>query len=562
MTDHGELSIGSDLNKLAQENDYLYDYLVDLKSESGEYPHLLKDNEDLDDYYSKYPNVLYQTSDNVFINIFGSVNTDSITYNVIAPTVQDEEFYENVRKKAQRVSVKYNPPSSDNEELVKEHIDNILSDILIIQDKSLSSVRSQLRNKIVVSEDKYEEIRYILWRDIFGIGKLNPLLSDPNNEDIHIIGPSESYVDHGVFGLIPTSLNFDGENELDQYLRNLGERIENPVSDSDPIIDSTLPDGSRINIIYSSDVSIKGPSITIRQGEEVPLSILQITKWGTLSPKMVAYLWLALENDRTIFVVGETASGKTTTLNALLTFIPDNTKIYTAEDTAEVQPPQSAWQQVLTRESPGEESTDVTMFNLVEAALRSRPKYVIVGEVRGEEAQMAFQAAQTGHPVMLTFHASDVKSMIQRFTGNPINVPETFMDNCDIALFQNRVESEDPSEDMLRRVTSVSEIIGYSKEEQGVITREVFKWNSAEDYHMFNGQNNSHVLENQVAELMGYNNKQKIYDELERRTKIIERLIDSGVLKYNDVNSTISTIQKDGIQLLESIKTSDLRRDE
>jgi flagellar protein FlaI len=318
-----------------------------------------------------------------------------------------------------------------------------------------------------------------------------------------------------------------------------------PVSDSDPIVDSTLPDGSRINIIYSDDVSIKGSSLTIRQGDDTPLSINQITNWGTLSPELAAYLWLCLENEQTVFVVGETASGKTTTLNAILSYIPRDSKIYTAEDTAEVIPPHNTWQQLLTREGGGENSADVDMFDLVAAALRSRPDYIIVGEVRGAEGRMAFQAAQTGHPVMLTFHASDIVSMIQRFTSDPINVPETFMDNADVALFQNRVKQGDQ---VLRRVTSVQEIEGYSKEMEGVITREVFNWDPVNDEIVFQGMNNSYVLEEQIASLLGYADTRQIYDDLEFRADLIRRMIQEDILGYHAVNEAIDNFQRDGLE--------------
>jgi len=200
----------------------------------------------------------------------------------------------------------------------------------------------------------------------------------------------------------------------------------------------------------------------------------------------------------------------------------------------------------------------VDLFDLVAAALRSRPDYIIVGEVRGAEGQMAFQAAQTGHPVLLTFHASDIVSMIQRFTGDPINVPETFMDNADVALFQNRVKQED---EVLRRVTSVQEIEGYSKEDDGVITRQVFTWDATDDTVAFTGMNNSHVLEDQIAELLGYEDTRAIYDELDRRAEIIRRLIDDGVTQYAEVNHAIETIQRDGVEALD-IDVSGLTADD
>jgi flagellar protein FlaI len=209
-----------------------------------------------------------------------------------------------------------------------------------------------------------------------------------------------------------------------------------------------------------------------------------------------------------------------------------------------VLPPHDTWQQLLTREGSGGEGTEVDMFDLVAAALRSRPDYIVVGEVRGEEGRMAFQAAQTGHPVMLTFHASDIVSMIQRFTGDPINVPETFMDNADVALFQNRVKQGD---DVLRRVTSVQEIEGYSKEMDGVVTRQAFYWDAVEDEIVFQGMNNSYVLEEQIATLLGYADTRDIYDDLEFRAEIIRRAIQEGVLGYHEVNELIEDFQRDGV---------------
>jgi flagellar protein FlaI len=269
--------------------------------------------------------------------------------------------------------------------------------------------------------------------------------------------------------------------------------------------------------------------------------------WGTLTPELAAYLWLCLEHDRSVFVVGETASGKTTTLNAIMAFIPRDAKIYTAEDTAEVHPPHDTWQRLLTRKSAGDGGTDVDLFDLVAAALRSRPDYIVVGEVRGAEAQMAFQAAQTGHPVLLTFHASTIGSMIQRFTSKPIEIPEAFMNNCDVALFQNRVKYGD---EFVRRVTSVHEIEGYSKEQGGVVTRETFTWDPIDDEILFVGNNNSFVLEEKIAPAMGCTDPSEVYDELDRRAEVIRRLIDAGVLEYDEVNESIDRFQRDGVESL------------
>src|SRR6056297_673541 len=546
MTEHGTAKPSEDLRKAAMRRPHLREHLREFKQSTGEFPLLI--DEPKGEYESKRPNVIYHVGGPIYSHIYGDLGQDT-KYYALEPEVSgpQAEILNEVKNRLLAVSGQHSAPDSEAE--YDDLIEELLEEVTHVDDGATGWKRnlSKITNmgKLSITEETYENIRYRLNRDIVGLGPLEPVMRDPANEDIHVIGPKECHVDHGTYGMLETTVDFGTPKEFDNWLRNMGERIGDPLSDSDPIVDSTLPDGSRINIIYSDDVSLKGSSLTIRQGEEVPLSINQITNWGTLSPELAAYLWLCLENEQTVFVVGETASGKTTTLNAILSYIPDDSKIYTAEDTAEVIPPHNTWQQLLTREGGGEESSDVDMFDLVAAALRSRPDYIIVGEVRGEEGRMAFQAAQTGHPVMLTFHASDIVSMIQRFTGDPINIPETFMDNADVALFQNRVKQGD---DVLRRVTSVQEIEGYSKEMGGVVTRQAFYWDPVEDQIVFQGRNNSYVLEEQIATLLGYADTREIYEEMDFRAEIIERIIQEDLIEYHDFNDAVASFQRDGVE--------------
>ncbi|GAB3318253.1 hypothetical protein EI982_06670 [Haloplanus rallus] len=549
MTELGTATPSDELKQIAAQRPHLRDHLKKFKQITGEFPLLI--DEPSGEYETSRPNVLYPIGGPIYCHIYGDLGQD-MKYYAIEPSLSGEErsLFGKIRDELLDRSVSKAVPEEESE--YDDRIEELLQETTTI-DRDRSGLRywiDRLKRFLGlgdyrVSEQTYENIRYRLNRDIVGLGPLEPVMRDPANEDIHVIGPHQCYVDHGTYGLIETTVDFGTPEQFDSWIRSMGERIGDPVSDSNPIVDSTLPDGSRLNVIYSDDVSVQGPSLTIRQGDETPLSINQITKWGTLSPKLVAYLWLCLENEQTVFVVGETASGKTTTLNTIMSFIPRDSKIYTAEDTAEVLPPHDTWQQLLTREGGGEEDSDVDMFDLVAAALRSRPDYIIVGEVRGEEGRMAFQAAQTGHPVMLTFHASDIVSMIQRFTGDPINVPEPFMDNADVALFQNRVKQGD---DVLRRVTSVQEIEGYSKEMDGVVTRQVFSWDPVEDEIVFQGMNNSYVLEEQIATLLGYADTREIYDDLDFRARLIERMIEENILGYHEVNEAIESFQRDGVE--------------
>jgi flagellar protein FlaI len=323
----------------------------------------------------------------------------------------------------------------------------------------------------------------------------------------------------------------------------MSERMGRPASISRPIIDGALPDGSRINIIYADDVSVNGPTFTIRKFSAEPLSAAQLSGWNTVSAQEAAYLWLCLENGMSVFVCGETASGKTTLLNAIFPFIRYDQKIFSAEDTLEVQPPHAVWQQLSTREF-GPEESKVDTFALLRAGLRSRPNYIIVGEIRGKEGNVAFQAMQTGIPVMATFHAASVKRMIQRFTGAPISVPITSMDNLNVAVFQAGVYRNGK---LIRRTLSIEEILGYSEAMGGVMTRAVFVWNPVSDQHIFRGMNNSFILEERIAVKRGYKDKRDIYKELALRTRIIEKMVETNMTSYKTVNDILKAFQKEGV---------------
>ena len=259
-----------------------------------------------------------------------------------------------------------------------------------------------------------------------------------------------------------------------------------------------------------------------------------------MTAEMAAYVWLCLENGMSLFVCGEAACGKSATLNALMGFINARDKIYTAEDTPEVRPPHPVWQRLLTRDT-GPVDARVTMFDLLKAALRSRPNYIVVGEIRGAEGNVAFQAMQTGHPTMATFHASSVDKLIQRFTSDPINVPLPFMPNLNVVLIQMAVYVHGR---MLRRVLAVDEIEGYSKRADTAITRQVFAWDSVKDVFQFGGRNNSYVLESLVAPKIGMDDSRDVYKILDKRTWIIEELIRREMFDYHQIRDLLFDYQR------------------
>jgi flagellar protein FlaI len=476
------------------------------------------------------PNLIYPLEGETYAHVFVGKDT-KWHYSIVEPQLdeKDEEVYKGLLKIILNLATEIDV-APDDTEAFSEAMKELLT----------KAIRAGPR----VSSEQQKKIEYRMQRDFIQNGKIEPLLHDPNLEDIHTIGTRSIHIVHKIFGMLETNVMFADASELDSYLRLLSERIGKPVSDTNPIIDAALPDGSRINIIYSDDVSKEGPSFTIRKFAEEPLTVTRLVDWGTLSPEMAAYLWMALEYSMNIIISGETASGKTTSLNSLLSFVNHNYKIYTAEDTPEVVIPHDVWQRLVTREA-GPEEARVELFDLIKAALRSRPDYIVVGEIRGKEGNVAFQAMQTGHPVISTFHASSISKLIQRFTGDPINVPIRFIDNLNIALFQLLIYERGR---ITRRVSTLEEILRFSPAKGGVLTRTVFQWDPVEDVHRVRGRVNSHILENLIAPKMGLADVREIYTVLDRRADIISRMVEKRMFGYRQVNAIFRRYYQKGLE--------------
>jgi flagellar protein FlaI len=400
--------------------------------------------------------------------------------------------------------------------------------------------------KIKVTEEEFVAIRYLLLRDKVGMGILEPLILDTNIEDITCSGLGSIFVEHKVFKSLKSAIIFDEFEDLDAFLRRVSERINKPVTYRRPIVDATLPDGSRINIVYGSEVSKRGSNFTIRKFATTPLSILDILEGGGLDYRMAAYLSIVLEEGMNLFVSGETASGKTTLLNAITTFLTPDAKIVSIEDTPELQIPHPNWVREVVR-GASEEGANVGMFDLLKAALRQRPNAIIVGEIRGEEGNIAFQAMQTGHTVMATFHASTVEKLIQRLTGSPIDVPRTYVDNLNVVVICSAVKL--PTGKTGRRMLSMSELFGYDPVTESFSFAEVFHWDSVTDTHEFTGYMNSYLLENKICTKRGIPQSQRriIYQELERRAKVLEKLHRSGIKDFNELYKVLAKAKSQGL---------------
>ena len=507
-------------------------------------------------------NLIYITKEPVFVHIYEPPSDEEgggqILWFGLEPQLNEEE--ENIRRDLVETLLQEAPsaPSFTTDSEFETILGQMIDRYTISEAEASIVSRRRGRvwelvglddKRIVVSETQRQRLRYIIIRDLIRNGPLETLLSDEMLEDIHSVGLKHIHMDHKVFGMVTSNIRFREREILSRYLRAMSERIGRPVSDNKPIIDGALLDGSRINIIFSDDVSMLGPSFTIRKFAEETISVVQLIKWGTMSAQQAAYIWICLEYGMSVLVSGETASGKTTTLNAILPFIDHNVKIYSAEDTPEVKVRHKIWQRLVTRDSKNEDSR-VEMFDLLKAALRSRPRYIIIGEIRGVEGATAFQAMQTGHPVIATFHASSIVKMIQRFTGDPINVPIRFFDNLNFAIFQEVVEA--PGGGIARRITGIDEVIGYNKHSDGVLTRGMFEWDPVKDKHYFRGMFQSHLLENKIAAMAGFANKRDIYDEMLRRAAAIERMADRDLTHYDDVFDLLNIYYNSGWEHFDS----------
>jgi archaeal flagellar protein FlaI len=508
---------------------------------------------------NKKPNLIYPAhKGGVFIHILFNKSFERNYYIPIEPVLnlEDNSRMQQLETKLLDLGRKLKriDPDGDKEKQMRDLVEQVTS----VTDQPRTSILNKyfgfMRKdggvvKLNVSPHEQEALKYLFVRDKLGLGILDPLIVDPYIEDISCSGTGNVFVEHKIFKSLSSAVVFANFDELDTFVSWLSERVKKPVTFKNPIADATLPDGSRINIVFGSEVSKRGSNFSIRKFNEVPLSVFEILEFGTLNYEILAYLSLVIGNGMNVFVSGETASGKTTLLNAVTTFIPPLAKIITIEDTPELQVPHKNWlrEVVQTNKTEGD-TAGVTIFDLLKAALRQRPDEIMVGEIRGKEGNVAFQAMQTGHSVMATFHAASVEKLIQRITGDPILVPKNYVDNLNVVILTSQVKL--PNGKLGRRLTGISEIVGYDSVLESFSFIESFKWNQETDIFEFTGYMTSHILENKIAPKLGIpsHKKQRIYVEMERRAKILEKLHkERGVKGFYEVLDVLNKAQKEGL---------------
>lgn len=390
-----------------------------------------------------------------------------------------------------------------------------------------------------VQDHVVEKLLYYLTRDFIGYQRIDAIKYDTFVEDISCNGTNVPvFVYHGEYEQIVTNVKYT-KSELTSFVRNLAEKTGKSISKREPQVDGTLPDDSRAQLTLGTSVSDRGTNYTIRQFKDVPFTPIDLINWNTISIDMMAFLWLAIENNKSMIVAGGTASGKTTTLNALSLFIPSGDKVVSIEDTRELNLPHENWIASVTRPSFDQDDTgEVDEFALLEAALRQRPDYIAMGEVRGEEGRTLFQVMSTGHTSYTTFHSDSVGEVIKRFTTEPINVSKTLFSSLDMIAIQRQVRVDGEKQRRLATLAEVREYIS-GPDEVGMTNR--YTWDADSD--TYSQSDRSYILD-QIANDRGWSSSE-LNNALVKRKVVLSYLLLNDINEYTQVSAAIQAFIND-----------------
>jgi flagellar protein FlaI len=452
------------------------------------------------------------------------------------------------------------PKLSQREQELLDAIKTKFIETLDINLKEVSRKNAEffLRDKVMaylqeyqidISPKKREKIMYYIVRNFVGYGEIDPFMRDPNLEDISCDGPNTPiYVYHKVYNSIPTSVEFAGDEEVDSFAIKIAQICGRHVSIANPLLDATMPDGSRIQLTLGREITTRGSTFTIRRFKDNPITPANLIDYHTFSTAMLAYLWLAVDSSKSLVFAGGTASGKTTAMNAVSLFIQPEMKIVSIEDTRELNLSHPNWIPGVTRQSFGSgDKGSIEMYELLRASLRQRPEYIIVGEVRGAEALTLFQAMSTGHTTFSTMHADSVASAIHRLENPPINVPRIMIQALDLIAIQVQVKVGDKR---VRRCKTLTEVVGVDPRTGELLTNDVFSWDAARDMFQYSGR--SYVIES-VMENRGWT-EERVRDELKRRQEILEWTREKKVSHFRDFAKVVVAYNREPETVMKMVR--------
>ncbi|MEA3189431.1 MAG: archaeal flagellar protein FlaI [Thermoplasmata archaeon] len=405
----------------------------------------------------------------------------------------------------------------------------------------LEAVRQILRDyRIRIDGVGQARIEYYVRRDFIGLGPIHPVMVDPRIEDISCDGPGEGlFIFHRNYESIPSNIRFPSDGALDAFVIRLAQRSGKAISISDPILDAALPDGSRLQATLGREVTQNGSTFTIRRFKPDPFTPIDLLRFGTMSVEMLAWFWMTVQKGHSMIFSGGTASGKTTALNAIAQFIPPAAKVVSIEDTREVNLPHKNWIKAVTRAgATGEGVGEIGMFELLKASLRQRPEFILVGEVRGIEATVAFQAMATGHTVFSTMHADSARSVVYRLENEPINIPRLVLQALDIIAIQAQARVHGKR---VRRIKEVVELVGMDPATKELLTNTVFKWDQAADRFEFSGR--SYLLDRMANDRNW--TREQMQAEFRRRQRVLQRLMERTGVSVEQLTELIKAYYRD-----------------
>jgi len=403
-------------------------------------------------------------------------------------------------------------------------------------DKTAKLLIDELNLKI--SPETYNKIFYYLFRDFVGLNEIDPLLKDYFIEDIECNGvDTPIYIVHRIYRNLKTNLVFRDIEKLASFVEKLAQRAGRYISYAQPLLDGTLPDGSRVNASYTKDVTSRGPTFTIRKFTKIPWTPTQLIAMNTISPEMLAYFWILLQYKSSILITGGTASGKTTLLNALAFFIPPEARVVSIEDTREINLPRENWLPAVARTSIGSgKAGEIDLFDLLKSSFRQTPDYLIVGEVRGKEAFVLFQGMASGHAAISTMHADSVDTLIQRLQTPPIEISPTLVNVLDcVAVATHAVVKQRET----RKLREIVEIVNVSPDGTAVINTP-FVWDAAKDLFY-------HKKESKVFEKISLRTGIPAADlekELMKRAKLLYELFRRKIFGFEEIGRIINDYYK------------------
>ncbi len=412
----------------------------------------------------------------------------------------------------------------------------------------------ELRNRLEeygvdVDMAGFYRLFYYLWRRFRGFGKIDALMHDPDIEDISCDGYGlPLYAYHEDYQDVETNVSY-GEEELDSFVIQLAQQSGRHISVGNPVVETTLEDGSRAELALGQEVTPRGSAFTIRKYSEEPFTPIDLLRFGTYSLDQMAYLWMAIEHNKNIIFAGGTAAGKTTSLNAISMFIPPRSKLITIEDTRELALYHDNWLSSVTRERL-DEAANITMYDLLRSSLRHRPEYIIVGEVRGEEAITLFQAMNTGHTTLSTMHADSVQTAINRLENEPINVPRPMVQSLDVLVVQTLARF---GGERVRRASDVAEIEGIDQRTGELDYASAYDWNATDDSF---SQGNRNLMDEIRAE-RGWSQRD-LLQELRQRRRFLKYLWDEAVTQYRQFTAMVNRYYADPDRVMDRIDAPEL----